>query len=175
MSLREKPTHWLPLNSLQFIINKPGANYPGLLRTTHGLYMSRRRRRRRREEGPCGTCIRGRGSKAVTGREGRGGAIWAVPTGGGRRPVTCGNQPHPVRLRFIIFLIPRHITRFLGPLLIVLLKPLQLLLASGKTERAQEGRGREGRFFFLFFLKDQNQRHRRIRQRGRRNYVSEAD
>lgn len=99
----------------------------------------RRRRKRRREEEPCGTCIRGRGKKAGQGFFFWMGCRWEERTG----PVTCGNHPHPVCLRFIIFLIHRHITRCLRPLLIPLLKRLQLLWARGKTEQAHGEEERE--------------------------------
>lgn len=44
MSLRERPTHWLPQNPLSFIINQPLLITQVLLHTMHVLYMTARKR-----------------------------------------------------------------------------------------------------------------------------------
>lgn len=50
MRLSERPTHWLPLNQLAFIFNKPLLIIRALLHTRHVLYM-RRIKEGRKERG----------------------------------------------------------------------------------------------------------------------------
>lgn len=125
MSLCEGPTHWLPQNPLSFIINILLLITPALIHNhARPKYEGRGGGGGGRAGGQGGGC--GRKGESV-GKEGAKG-MWDAQkrtinrffSGGGVRPVTCGNHPpHPHFILFLIFITSHTCS---APLFIFLLK-----------------------------------------------------